>query len=547
MDKRKIFMIIGICIFSVLIIAGSTYAYYKGVIFNDFNTSTITHGLDYYINYAKGQEINSGTLILSPDYTGGVSTEVELWKKDDTYDIFGHIYIDINEIGENLSASNALSYVVLNNNEIIEEGSLLNNVQNNSVLLTANIPLKTNKELYKIYIWLDQEKVVDNSIEDNILSLTVRCEATMKTIIAGSPVNYVSALHLSDTPTLMTQENSGNSYYYSSSVNLMNDGHSNNNTASTMQINNVVRTMALGEDSGNIRFYGKNPNNYIDIGDTELDSEGKEVPTLYRIIGIFKDVELEDGTKKDLIKVVRNSSIGAYFFDNKDNIGSAISWLGSNDWSDARLMMLLNPEYENGFTNNKGQVIYEYEGSLYWNSRSGTCYGDSYDTPTMECDFTSKGLSEVARTKIETVKWNIGTYDSSEVYPSEIYEYERSILRPNGTRNLEWIGKIGLMYPSDYGYATDLNKCNSKLNAYNSVNECKDNNWLYVYDMNEWLLTPEFASVKQWFNYWTVGVNVSLAHYVGGAQFNVRPTFYLKDSVKIIGGKGTSGEPFIIN
>ena len=57
MNKRKILIIIGVCIFSVLIVIGTTYAYYRGTIFNDFNASTITHGLDYYINYTKGKDI----------------------------------------------------------------------------------------------------------------------------------------------------------------------------------------------------------------------------------------------------------------------------------------------------------------------------------------------------------------------------------------------------------------------------------------------------------------------------------------------------------
>lgn len=531
MNKRKILIIIGVCIFSVLIVIGTTYAYYKGTIFNDFNASTITHGLDYYINYTKGKDIDSSTLLMSPNYTGGVSTEVELWKKDDTYDIYGHIYVDINEIGEALSTSNVLNYVVLNNNEIIEDGILLNNVQNNSVLLTANIPLKTSKELYKIYIWLDQEKVVDNSIEDNILSLTVRCEATMKPIIGGSPVNYISALYLSGKPSIMTQENSGDSYYYTNSVNLMNDGM------------DTIGNWTDGVDTGNIRYYGSKPNNYIDIGDTELDSEGNEITTLYRIIGVFKDIELEDGTKKDLVKVVRNSSIGGYSFDNKNAIGSALNWSGSNDWSDARLMMLLNPGYEDGYINSNGQNIYEYRGSLYWNSEEGLCYPND-----KECDFTSIGLSESARSKIENVVWHLGAYASKDVYPSLMYEYERSDLRYNDTRNLKTTKKIGLLYPSDYGYATDLNLCSSTLVKYgkNSSVGCENNNWLAA-NILEWLLTPEKTDYARLaFIYNGVGVSANLPGLVA-AGYEVRPTFYLKDSVKIIGGKGTQGEPFIIN
>lgn len=186
MKKSKIFMIIGICVLCISII-GSSVAYYQAVLFEDLNVDTITHGLDYYIEYKRGTNIIGATLVPTNEYTEGESTEVELWKIDNTYDIYGHIYLDIKDIGTNLANSTALKYILVNNDSIIAEGTLNGTSTNESILVKANIPLATTKQLYKIYIWLDENEEIDLNIENDSLALTVRCEATMKPITA--PMN----------------------------------------------------------------------------------------------------------------------------------------------------------------------------------------------------------------------------------------------------------------------------------------------------------------------------------------------------------------------
>ena len=92
-------------------------------------------------------------------------------------------------------------------------------------------------------------------------------------------------------------------------------------------------------------------------------------------------------------------------------------------------------------------------GSLYWNSSSGTCYS-LWHNQTTNCDFTTTGLKEEAKNMIGDAVWNLGgssTYN--DVTASMFYERERGTDVYNG-RPTEWIGKIGLIYPSDFGYAT---------------------------------------------------------------------------------------------
>lgn len=179
--KKTVFIILGILIFSILI-AGITYALYKFVLFDDLTVETATPGLDYYINYTKGQDITNGILNIGSDYTSGNSASVEFWKKDNTYDIYGQIYLDINSIGSNLASESGLKYTVVNNDNVIASGTLAGTSSGSSLILVSNIPLETSSQLYTVYIWLDENVEVNTDIEGESLSASIRCEATMKAL-----------------------------------------------------------------------------------------------------------------------------------------------------------------------------------------------------------------------------------------------------------------------------------------------------------------------------------------------------------------------------
>ena len=187
---------------------------------------------------------------------------------------------------------------------------------------------------------------------------------------------------------------------------------------------NSTTTLAYDETvDNNLRYIGADPNNYVLFNDE-----------LWRIIGIF-DENTHGVAGTELVKIIRDESIGNYSWDNKPSgTGSSTSSYGSNDWSDSALQIVLN------------------EGA-YWNRTSGTCpYG--LNGATTSCDFSSTGLTNNAKSMIETVTWKLGgssTY--MDVTASMFYERERGTEVYSGHAT-EWVGEVGLMYPSDYGYAT---------------------------------------------------------------------------------------------
>ena len=226
------------------------------------------------------------------------------------------------------------------------------------------------------------------------------------------------------------------------------------------------------------RYIGSNPNNYVTFNNE-----------LWRIIGVFS---VDDGTGnvEERLKLIRDESIGRYSWDNKDTSTGAESAYGKNNWTDARLNYLLNPGHESE----------SIGGSLYWNSGSGTCYSGSGNA-TKNCDFTTTGLKEEAREMIGDTLWYLGGTSSytnaSNGLTSHFYSYERGTTVYSG-RSTSWVGKVGLMYPSDYGYATsggtttDRNTClNKELYRWNSsdFSDCKNNDWIFN-PSYQWTITP---------------------------------------------------------
>lgn len=180
-SKEKKILIISVLTIIILGLLVGTVAYLSNVLFNDLTVDTSTKGLDYYINYAKGTDIPSGTIIPSSTYEGGNNVVVTLYKKDNTYDIYGNIYLDITTIGDKLAKSDALKYTVVDNkSNIISTGSLKGTDSSSSLLIAENITLTTTETTYSVYLWLDENNIEDYSIEGETLKASIRCTAQMQ-------------------------------------------------------------------------------------------------------------------------------------------------------------------------------------------------------------------------------------------------------------------------------------------------------------------------------------------------------------------------------
>src|SRR5574344_1668392 len=292
-----------------------------------------------------------------------------------------------------------------------------------------------------------------------------------------------------------------------------------------------------GTTDNNLRYIGATPNNYVSFNGE-----------LWRIIGVMNNIDNGSGTKETRLKIIRNESIGDYSWDSSDSTINS-GW-GVNEWSGADLMTELNS-------------------GPYWNRTNGTCYnGQSNSTAT--CDFSSIGLTSAAQAMIGTALWNTGSQGTNDYtktatgLASNFYTYERS--SDNGkictsgdgcndtvNRTTTWIGKIGLMYPSDYGYATAGGSITNRasclaepLDYWDAISDCRTNNWLYNASLMQWTLMPCVSSSvsSDVFRVYGEGHVYDSTAFTGDA---VRPVGYLDSKTKIASGSGTSTDPYILS
>ena len=285
----------------------------------------------------------------------------------------------------------------------------------------------------------------------------------------------------------------------------------------------------------NLRYVGASPKNYLKFNDET-----------WRIIGVFNNVTSidENGNEKteSLVKIVRNDTLGSYSWDT--SASTINSGKGVNEWSQADLMYELNCDGKStkycrdDIT--EGYLSNLTTGSTTWYDGSNNRKNGTYEY--------SKNIRSLSIDKVAKVRWNTSRaeYGASAL---NSYNQERSttlISTPsdNVPRKNTWDGKIALIYPSDYGYASTNQACrNNMISSTNNVHDCKNENWLFN-SADQWTLSPFSGYVLHVFSVNSGGVFSGSA--AGGAS-SVRPVLFLKSDVVITGGTGDEKDPYTIS
>ena len=123
-------------------------------------------------------------------------------------------------------------------------------------------------------------------------------------------------------------------------------------------------------------------------------------------------------------------------------------------------------------------------------------------------------------------------------------------LLPGHPRPTEWIGQVGLMYPSDYGYATSGGSTGreiclaTELYNWDRVIDCYNNDWLYDSSFLQWILTSQALGSNVGFSVYENG-RVATYHTFFG--HTVSPVLYLSSNVRITRGDGSESSPFTLS
>ena len=516
-NKSKKFMLFGLIVLVITIAVSSTYAYYVWTTSDNEVTKIVAGVGSATVTFDGGSDINASLRPVS-DKSKGIVKEIKV--KADTTGLTFNMYLDITSIATELKDV-SFRYEFYKGSTKLKEGNfsdtyLNSNTTDCSTNSTKHITLLTGESIgttnsvYTLYVWIDGANYVNPSTmmgkEFNFKLHTDGEGAVVKT--PPTAAETITELYTNASKTTVT--NNSITYNTAPSVSLMNDR---------------LGSTSVGIDSGNIRYYGASPNNYIYFNCSDYSNQSSSTCETWRIIGVFNGK----------LKIIRNTFIGSYSWDNKNTSTGAETAYGKNDWTTARLMKLLNSsDYYTTDSNDNGLGQ-----SLYWNSSSGKCYYNQ-NNATTNYDFTSTGIkNDTTRNLISEETWNIGGWNSSFTYSNQFYGYERGTKVYSG-RPTTWTGKIGLMYPSDYGYAADLSKCtNKQLSSYND-STCTSNDWLFN-SVSQWTLAP-YSGYS--YGAWAVATAGDVYYYNAYYAFGVRPVLYLASDLAMESGDGTSSNPY---
>ena len=290
--------------------------------------------------------------------------------------------------------------------------------------------------------------------------------------------------------------------------------------ATTDNIEGLIRD---GTSDNNIRYAGGSPKNYIKFNGED-----------WRIIGIFNATTSSGKTEK-LVKIVKDTPFSTTMSWDSSASGvnsgygvnqwGASTYTNGNAYEGADLMTMLNKYYIGTSTTCK----------YCNNNNQGTC--------TNSCPSSVNQIGSTYRGMIEEVVWNTGaiTYADS-IERSSAYTQERGTTTGKNncsgaycndtvTRTITWRGKVGLIYPSDYGYAstsgTDIR--NSAIGTTNWLNSG-----------SYWTLSP-YADSGVADDAWYVHSS-RVGDSVAYNGYGVRPAIYLKSDVSITSGNGSSSK-----
>ena len=510
--KRKIAMLLTLLGVTSIVI-GTTFAIYENTI-NAGKSQVIKTGI---VNFTLTESTNGivlNNLQELTDYEGMAQEEYYEFTIKNTGDTITDYEISL------VDKPNSSYTGTILNEKYIKVGLLKNNSEEIIVNLKEvnrlidKVTLDVDKSAnYKLRLWLDLKDITDEEKEALV-------GQKIFLVLKINGIQNMENITIATDKLIALTNNQNESGLYTIT-------HAKD---STLQI-------GATEDITEYRYRGANPKNFVTFnGET------------WRIIGVFPT---DDGTGKieNRVKIIKDQSIGEYKWDD----GTTAYNYTKND----NLMLLqdknkLKVKYlEKKNKNNFIDLAIAEPAKSALNNWARPASLNTYLNKTY-----LNALSTTSQNMIGDTKYYLGGGGNNSNFNSSVdfYSYERKI---KNTKSNEfyydknpnsWTGKLGLMYVSDYGYASD--NCETKaLNDYNNSNDlriCNNANWLFNLKKLEATIT-QYSNTSTSIHYIADNGIVVSTYQASLAQTVVRPTLYLKSEVRIIDGEGTSTNPYIIS
>lgn len=269
-------------------------------------------------------------------------------------------------------------------------------------------------------------------------------------------------------------------------------------------------------EEGRYIYKGKSPNNYI-----KFNNE------LWHIVSIETDSTL---------KIIRKNSIGMLPFDEPNNRNNE------------------NNTYCNHTSYNDADGSQSYNGCGIWGKINGTYNNSVYSGTITENSTLNNYLNT---TYLDSLKDR--NHITSHTFYTGTTRSDASVEELTKTEKTEtWYGTVGLINTSDFIKSSTNSECKTKNNSRTSSNPCsyENGNYLSESKVEMWVLdhTNGVDAEKYGTGYSITQHNTAdqnglgwLSGYYSNWTYDVKPTLFLKSTIKIK-GNGTTNEPYqIIN
>ena len=512
--KKKIKIMIGVlAVVLLVVIIGVAYAIFSyvglGTVVNQITTGVMT------MAYTEGEnKINITDAVPMEDSVGKVLKNsdqvfdftVEANKKGSaivSYEITAQkddastlpddavrLYLEKSEDGEAYtSVLDPTAYLPLENDDSL-------GAKKGEMVLHSGTIEKTMKEYYRLRMWVAEDYELDGEQKTYAVTVNVYGKngkgSGKSEIVTGSASAKIRSLQKTNTDRLAY------------------DGTSDNN----------------------LRYIGQDPNNYVTFNGE-----------LWRIVGVMNNVEDKEGNKTSRVKLIRNDGLNVYSWDTSAGTNGNY---GINEWSQADIMNELNGDYINT----------ELTTNPNWYDGTGNSRNRAFNhTQILKTD---------AQELIDDAVWYLGSNDSKATYadelmPKTLYTREHGNLTGKQCtsggyctdqipRTLKWTGKVGLIYPSDYAYATGggatkgRDACLVSSTSTWASTDCSTKDWINN-STDQWTITPSSESSAATYTFF-IASNGQLNRTNVYNLYYIRPTVYLKSIVKITGGTGIKDDPY---
>lgn len=238
--RNKVYVIISIAL--LFLVVGTTLAL---TVFRSesigVNILSATN-LGEYINYSSSNDSIGGGSTLNPgsDYTSGLSTTIEFWKKEEARNflMYGHIYLDINSGSDELLSSPALKWAVVSNGVLISEGDFVNYFAGDEIPVLINHKLSDVLTNYTVYVWIDENESMNNLTEGDVFSVSARSEVTLEEYVKFGEYEFdytgnIQTINLTKGTYMLEVWGAQGGYAYSSSYRGGYGGYSKGNITLT--------------------------------------------------------------------------------------------------------------------------------------------------------------------------------------------------------------------------------------------------------------------------------------------------------------------------